>query len=212
MKFTNIKINELPAMKKAILFTWIFLSAFFSNRVVYSQPDREKWQPPEKIMEAIGVKSGMIIGEVGAGRGYMTFPLVKKLGQSGKLYANDISTDDLDYLKNKAKTEEIKNLFIVEGTVDDPMFPVKDLDMIILVYVFHDLEKPIEFTRNVEKYLKDSGSLVLLERDPEKVKDAELHFLRQADLLEKMEQTGFKLLRTETFLEKDNIYIFGKKI
>jgi ubiquinone/menaquinone biosynthesis C-methylase UbiE len=66
------------------------------------QKGRETWQPPEAIMDSVGVKPGMIIGEPGAGRGYLTFYLAKRVGDKGRIYANDIDKSSLDYTEMRA--------------------------------------------------------------------------------------------------------------
>ena len=62
---------------------------------------RDSWQQPEMVMDTLGIKSGMIIGEAGAGRGYFTFKLAERVGETGKIYANDISRSSLNYLRNR---------------------------------------------------------------------------------------------------------------
>jgi predicted methyltransferase len=64
--------------------------------VSFGQAEREEWQSPGQIMDAVGVKPGMRIGEAGAGRGYFTFPLARRVGPGGVVFANDISTSSLD--------------------------------------------------------------------------------------------------------------------
>ena len=57
--------------------------------------DRDAWQQPKKIMDVVGVQPGMVIGEAGAGRGYFTFFLAERVGETGKVYANDIDASAL---------------------------------------------------------------------------------------------------------------------
>ncbi len=77
-----------------------------------------------------------------------------------------------------------------------------------MVYVLHDLEKPVEFLKNLKSNLKTNASLVILEQEPEKTGD--YHFLEQKSLLKIVKDGGFILQKIETFLVKDNIYIFKK--
>ena len=106
----------------------------------FGQADRETWQPPEKIMDAIGVEPKMRIGEAGAGTGYFTFPLAGRVGPDGIVYANDISTSSLDVIRTRADAEGLLNIETVVGAVEDPLFPETDLDMVVMVYVLHMLE------------------------------------------------------------------------
>lgn len=187
----------------------IILLLLTGSQSIYSQPNREKWQPPEVIMDSIGVKPGMIIGEPGAGRGFFTIPLAKRVGENGRVYANDISKRSLNKLEEKAKTEGLNNIEIVIGELEDPVFPVKNLDMMIMVYVLHDIEKPAKFMKNAQKYIQPGKPLVIIERAREH-DDSPPHFFNQEQILKALKQTNFKFVEKKTFLEKDIIYIFQK--
>jgi ubiquinone/menaquinone biosynthesis C-methylase UbiE len=173
--------------------------------------DRDSWQQPEKVLEAIGVKAGMTVGEVGAGNGYFTFKIANKVGPTGLVYANDINQDALRKIEAGAKRRKIEHIVTVRGEVADPLFPAGALDLVIMVYVFHDLAKPVELLQNLKPSLKPNAPLVILERDPEKVPSAKGHFYDRDKLLGLAAEGGFELLRVETFLPRDNIYLFRAK-
>ena len=157
-------------MKNTSIFSLILSSllVLFSINNVLCQSGREEWQPPEQIMDSLGVKPGMIIGEPGAGQGYFTFYLAQRVGEKGKVYANDISRSSLNFIETRAKREGIKNIETVLGELEDPLFPDKNLDMIIMVYVLHMLDKPLPFMENIKKYMKSGTLLVIIEKDTQK--------------------------------------------
>jgi ubiquinone/menaquinone biosynthesis C-methylase UbiE len=128
------------------------LTVLVSTSASYD-PDRETWQPPEQIMDTAGVKPGMKIGEAGAGDGYLTFHLASRVGDRGKVYANEISETDLATIRARADREGVANIVTVLGEVEDPLFPENDLDMVIMVYVLHHLEYPIAFMKALKSYL-----------------------------------------------------------
>ena len=170
---------------------------------------REVWQPPEAIMDSVGVKPGMIIGEAGAGSGYFTFYLAQRVGGKGKVYANDISQRALNELQSRLKQENINNITTVLGETEDPLFPEKNLDMIIMVYVLHHLEKPVEFLKNLKKYMNAETQLVIIEKNTHKDREAYPHFMSGKQVLETVQTSDFMLERIETFLPKDTIYIYS---
>jgi len=184
---------------------------FFHSGKIFGQSDRETWQPPEQIMDSIGVKPGMIIGEAGAGRGYFTFPLAKRVGEKGKVYANDISKSSLDEIQTISTRENLKNIITVFGETEDPLFPKKNHDMIIMVYVLHMLEKPKEFMVNLKKYMTSETQLVIIERNSNTERAHYPSFMSKKQVLEMIEKTNYKLVRVMTFLPKDNIYIYKTK-
>jgi len=180
----------------------------FSTGVSFARSPREEWQPPNQIMDAIGVKPGMVIGEPGAGSGYMTFYLAERVGKRGKVYANDISQSALDEIRDRAKREAVTNIELVMGKIDDPVFPIKDLDMIIMVYVLHMLDKPLEFMENVKKYMRPDTPLVIIEKNTHTERAHPPSFMTNREILETLQETGYVLEHTKTFLPRDTIYVF----
>jgi ubiquinone/menaquinone biosynthesis C-methylase UbiE len=173
-----------------------------------SDTDRETWQPPEQIMDAIGVSVGMRIGEAGAGDGYLTFHLARRVGDRGIVYANEISEGDLETIRSRAQREGVDNIVAVLGEIEDPLFPEKDLDMVIMVYVLHHLDRPIEFLQNLERYLKPGAPVVIVEKNTDTQRSHPPQFMTNHQILEAIEESGFELDRTETFLPRDTIYIY----
>jgi ubiquinone/menaquinone biosynthesis C-methylase UbiE len=175
--------------------------------LVWGQSNRDSWQQPEKIIDTIGIKQGMVIGEAGAGEGYFTFKLAPHVGEQGIIYANDINKSSLRKLEKQATKEGIENIKTIVGEVTDPLFPDGELDMLIMVYVFHDLTKPLPFLENIKEDLKPGAPLVMVEGDPDK-HYGEGHFYSRERVVEMVTSAGYELVRTETFLPRDTIFIF----
>ncbi len=188
------------------LFVVFFLILFTGCGV--AQSSRDALVQPEKLMDAIGVKPGMVIGEGGAGEGYFTLKLARRVGPTGRIYANDIVERVLRVIDRRSEREGFSNITTILGKVDDPLFPKGELDMIFMIAAFHDFEKPVEWLKNVQPCLKPGGTLVIVERDPDKMSIGRSHFLTRQEILELVNRSGFKLDRIETFLSMHNIYIF----
>ncbi|MFC2168249.1 class I SAM-dependent methyltransferase [Acidobacteriota bacterium] len=216
-------------LKNFIVFVLLVLmtSPNFPSRL-YSNLDQdvrvEEWekrinetrQPPEHVMNSVGVKQGMIIGEVGAGRGRYTVHLANRVGNSGKVYANDINKNALSYLQNRCIRDSIHNIETILGKVDDPLFPDKALDMVFMVWVYHMLEQPISLLKNLRTSLKKGATVVIIDPPDEEI-DAEIKSMKgsldpnRPTIKQRIEngasEAGFKIVRIETFLPKDSIYI-----
>jgi len=173
----------------------------------YRNETRDRVEQPEKVMEATGVKPGMVIGEVGAGRGYFTFWLARGVGETGRIYANDIERSALSAIERTCADEKITNIETVLGTVEDPRFPQASLDMVFMVNAFHDLERPVELLANLLPSLKPGAVVVVMDRDPAKVSDPGRHFLSRAEVEETVGRSVFELSRVEGFLRDHNLYI-----
>jgi len=184
------------------------LTVIFLN-VCVAQSSRDALMQPEKLMDSIGVKPGMVIGEGGTGEGYFTFKLARRVGNTGKIYANDIVERVLRVIERRCEREGITNITTILGEVEDPLFPKGELDMVIMVMAFHDFEKPVEWLKNVKSCMMPTATLVIVERDPDRSGSGQSHYLTKEEILETVKKAGiFELERIEMFLRSHNIYIY----
>jgi ubiquinone/menaquinone biosynthesis C-methylase UbiE len=147
----------------------------------------------DAAMDAAGVAPGMIVGEAGAGDGYFTLPMARRVGPAGAVYANDISRRALDSLAASARREGLPNIHTVDGAVDDPRFPRQDLALIVIVHAFHDFSQPVEWLINARKYLRQGGTIVIIDRDPSQ--GAESHFWTRERILGHAEHAGYEMTK-----------------
>jgi ubiquinone/menaquinone biosynthesis C-methylase UbiE len=194
--------NNKTIVLAAAVLSAVILSA---GAAQYDNPSRDSLEQPDKVMEATGVKPGMVVGEVGAGRGYFTFWLAKGVGQSGKVYANDIDGSALAAIERRSESEKVRNIETVLGSVEEPRFPPDSLDMVFIVNAFHDLEKPVELLANLLPALKPGATVVIMDR--EQVRAADPHFLTREQVEEIVGRSVFEIVRIETFLRYHNLYI-----
>jgi ubiquinone/menaquinone biosynthesis C-methylase UbiE len=167
---------------------------------------RDERLQPERVMDAIGVRPGMVVGEAGAGRGYFTFKLSRRVGPGGRVYANDIDEDALGHVRKVCRDEGIANVETVVGEVDDPRFPVTGLEMVVMVYALHDFSRPVPFLQNLKKYLARGGTVAILDQDPGASGNS--HFMSRERYLELFAESGYELARDERFLERDMLLVF----
>ncbi len=165
-------------------------------------------QPPVLVMDAIGLKPGMTIGDIGAGRGRYAVWFAERVGKKGKVYANDIDEEALDYTADRCERLGFDNIEIVLGEVEHPKLPEKTLDIAFMINTYHHLDKPLELMRNIIPSLKPGGRLIIVERDPDKAPDSKNHATPRDELIKVVVQAGFRVEKIETFLEEDNIYFF----
>jgi len=195
---------------------------FFSSPLAFAQEDwgtlkevekneivLNRLQPPDKVIDAIGLKSGMVVGEVGAGAGRYTVLLAARVGDSGKVYANDIDPKGLALIRERCHKYNIRNIETIQGTVDETGFTEGSLDMVFMVYVYHHLDKPIALMKNLLPVLKNGGTVAIITGDPDKGVWKSLP--RKEELEKQFEEAGYELIRTETFLPRDYLLILKPK-
>jgi ubiquinone/menaquinone biosynthesis C-methylase UbiE len=204
--------------KNLILFSLAVLVAF--SAAIWPQQKKEflePWelrhnllQPPVKIMNTIGLKAGMVIGDIGAGRGRFTVWFADRVGDKGKVYANDIVESSLRHIEQRCQRLGFSNVITCLGTVDKPNIPDQVLDIAFMINVYHHLEKPVDLLKNIVPTLKPEGTLVIVEHDPEK-SGYPTESTSKDVLVKQANQAGYELERIETFLPRDNIYFFKTK-
>jgi predicted methyltransferase len=163
----------------------------------------------ERILDAIGVEPGMVVGEAGAGDGFHAVRLARRVGPTGEVYANEIKRSALRRITSRARKEGITNISTVLGSVADAGFPRHDLDLVYMRHVLHCMAMPDAWLITTRKYLSPDGRLVIVDADPDMVGYGSDYLLKKDDVLEIARAAGFELDRIETFLlPEDYIYIF----
>lgn len=117
---------------------------------------------PEEVMNAVGVKEGMIIGDIGAGRGRYTIPLAYRVGSSGKVFAVEINADHLDFIRYRCKRNNIQNVGTILGRRDDPLFPKEPFDMVFIVDVYSAMNPFTPILLKIKPKLKPGGQIVMV--------------------------------------------------
>jgi len=174
--------------------------------------ERDLEENPDRAIDVLKLEKGSTVADVGAGSGYMTVKLAKKVGPQGKVYANDIQQGMLDLLSKRVTKSKITNVSTVLGTQDDPKLPADTLDLVIMVDVYHELSQPQVMLRHIRDSLKPGGRLVLLEyrkEDPD-IPIRPEHKMSVADAKLEVEAEGFKLTKTNEDLPRQHILIFTK--
>lgn len=167
---------------------------------------RDRDLQPEKIMDVIKLHQGMVVGEAGASYGYFTFWMGKRVGNAGVVYANDIDPAALRLIENKCKSEKITNIRTVLGAVADPLYPKKDMEMVVVFDCLFEFSKPEEWMKNTKKYLKPDGKLVIVDPDPSKMGSSE-HFLSRKQIHDFALKSGYTVIDVDDSFLKSHMII-----
>lgn len=174
--------------------------------------ERESEENPEGALDAIGIKPGMVIADVGAGTGYMTLRMARRVGPSGKIYAEDVQPEMLHRLRANAAAAKLANIQTVLGSEADPKLPPNALDLILLVDVYHELSQPQKMLRKMREALKGDGRLVLLEyrKEDPSIPIRPEHKMSVQEVKLELEAEGFHLDRVLENLPRQHILILTK--
>ena len=201
--------------RKRHVLLFIFLTFLMGSAAIHSAQEQQsvlapentnearlnRLQPPDQVMDAIGVVPGMVVAEIGAGRGRYVVQLAVRVGESGKVYAEDIDAVALRYLEKRCERWGLENVEAILGDVTDPKLPEGELGLIFIISAFHHFEDPVALLRNARSALKPEGKLAVGEwlgrsgTPPKKLES-------------QMNAAGYKLERIESFLKANNMYIY----
>lgn len=176
------------------------------------RPEREAEEHPDQALDALKLHAGMTVAEVGAGTGYMSLRMARRVGPSGKVYANDLQPEMLQKLRANSQRQKLSNVETVQGLENDPKLPPNALDLVLLVDVYHEFSEPQAMLDKIRESLKPDGRLVLLEyrkEDPTVPIRIE-HKMTVAEVKTEVEAQGYKLDQVIETLPRQHIIIFRK--
>ena len=136
------------------------------NLGVLEGADREQWQKPDQIMDALKIADGSLVGEIGAGGGWFTIRLARRVNQNGMVYAEDIQKEMLEAIRRRVQREGLtKNVQTILGTTKDSRLP-HGLDAILIVGAYHEMENPVAVLKDAAESLKPQGRIGIVDYSP----------------------------------------------
>src|SRR5215472_7555977 len=178
-----------------------------------ARSEREAEEQPDRALDELKIAKGSTIADIGAGVGYMSWRLAGRVGSMGKVYANDIQPQMLELLKRNIAERHIGNVVPVLGEADDPKLPPGQIDLVLMVDVYHEFTQPQQMLRHLRESLKPQGRMALVEyraEDPN-VPIMPLHKMTVGQVRSEIEPEGFRLLQVIETLPRQHIIIFTRK-
>jgi predicted methyltransferase len=138
------------------------------NLGLLESPDRDTWQKPDQIMDALGIADGSTVADIGAGSGWFTIILARRVGPNGTVYAEDVQRQMLEAIRRRVSREGLLNVQGRLGTSTDPRLPERAIDAILVVDMYSevDVDDRVTFLRNLARALKPSGRIGIVNYKP----------------------------------------------
>ena len=175
-------------------------------------PDRDLWQLPDQIMDSLGIAEGSLVADIGAGGGWFTIRLARRVGANGLVFAEDIQPQMLEATMRRVAREGLRNVRRVLGTSEDPRLPAGTLDAVLIVDTYHELDNPDAMLRNIARSLKPQGrvGVVDFKRDGLGPGPALEDRVDPEEVVRDAEAAGLRLVRRETFLPYQFLLVFDR--
>jgi cyclopropane fatty-acyl-phospholipid synthase-like methyltransferase len=175
----------------------------------FEDPARDAWQKPDEVIAALGLPADAKLADVGSATGYFSVRFARALPQ-GTVYGVDVESSMVDYLKQRAETENLKNLSVVLGAFDDAKIP-EPVDCILIVNTIHHIgERPAYFTK-LAASLKPNGRIAVIDfKKGSKRGPPDADKLTVEQVAAELQQAGLALQSSWPFLPDQYFVTFGR--
>jgi len=176
-------------------------------------PDREAWQMPDQVMDALRIAEGTTVADIGAGGGWFTMRLARRVEPNGRVYAVDVQRLMIEAISRRIEREGLTKIVIpVLGDSDDPKLPADaNTDAVLIVDAFHEMADPVLMLRNVARTLKPQGRIGIIDyRDGDGGPGPDaVDRVSPSVVISQAAAAGLKLVEQHTFLRYQYFLIFG---
>jgi len=203
------------SVRRCILLTLLIVElSLGSGAQIPSSPDRDVWQRPEEVMDAMRAHTGSTVADVGAGEGWFSLRLARRVGTDGKVYAVDINPKMIGSIRNWVANEKLSQVVPVLGADNNPHLPKGKLDAILVVDAYHEMRKYDAMMQSFRRALKAGGRLVIIEPDDNPYQPREVYLERHTIPVELVrddaERNRFHFVerRADIILKDDDVWTF----
>jgi predicted methyltransferase len=174
-------------------------------------PDRDLWQRPDQIMDALGIADASVVADIGAGSGWFTIRLARRVGPRGIVFAEDVQKEMIAAITRRASREGLLNVKPVLGLKNDPRIP-QPVDAVLIVDAYHEVEDRVAMLTSLAQSLKPGGRIGVIDFKLDGTGPGPSREERVSPdvVVRDAQQAGLRLIREEPFLQYQYFLIFGK--
>ena len=129
-------------------------------------PDRDAWQKPDQIMDALSIADGSAVADIGAGAGWFTIRLARRVGPNGVVFAQDVQRQMLEAVRRRVAREGLGNVQTRLGAGSAPNLPARSLDAVLVVDTYPEVDDRVAFLRNLAAAIKPGGRIGIVNYKP----------------------------------------------
>jgi ubiquinone/menaquinone biosynthesis C-methylase UbiE len=128
-------------------------------------PDRDLWQHPDRVMDTLKIAERSVVADIGAGSGWFTIRLARRVGPNGLVYSQDVQQEMLAAINRRVQREGLLNVKTIKGEETNPLLPPSTCDAILLVDTFHESEQKyrVPFLKELARALKPGGRIGIID-------------------------------------------------
>jgi predicted methyltransferase len=171
---------------------------------VFEDPGRDEKLQVNRVMDLLGIKTGSVVADIGAGSGWFSVRAARRVGSSGRVYAEDINPSYLRYIRNRTQKEKLPNIRTILGKSDDPLLPPNSIDAVLLMKAYHEVAQPIVLLRHVHVAMRPGARLGIIDRNGR----GDDHGVNRDVVVGEVKRAGFALVADYVFVKPDGADYF----
>jgi predicted methyltransferase len=176
---------------------------------VFDDPERDAWQKPHEVIQALALKPDAAVADIGSGTGYFAMRLAHMVGK-GRVYGVDIEQQMVQFLAERAEKEGLKNLTSVKGAPDDARLPAK-VDLVLLVDTYHHIGARVAYFNKLAGSLKPGGRVAIIDFNASsKVGPPVSERMPPDSVQAEMAKAGYRLAASHDFLPNQYFLLFER--
>jgi len=166
---------------------------------IFEYPDRDQKLHIDRVMDLLDLAPGKSVADVGAGSGWFTVRAAARVAPSGQVYAEDINSDAIDYIKTRAAKENLANVHTILGEVNDTKLPPSSVDAVLILKTYHEFAHPIPLMKQLRASLKPGAKIGIIDRNG----NGTDHGIMPDVLEREMNQAGYRRIGHYDFTKDD---------
>jgi ubiquinone/menaquinone biosynthesis C-methylase UbiE len=175
-------------------------------------PDRDRWQRPDQVMDALAIAEASVVADVGAGSGFFTIRLARRVGPNGLVYAQDVQQEMYTAISRRVQREGLTNVRPILGTETDSRLPLGSMDAVLIVDAYHEAKDGAALLSSVARSIKPQGRIGVIDFKLDGLGPGPPLEERVGPdtVVEEAARAGLRLIRQESFLPFQYFLVFGR--
>jgi cyclopropane fatty-acyl-phospholipid synthase-like methyltransferase len=176
----------------------------------FDNPERDAWQKPDEILDALHLAPASIVADIGAGTGYFSVRIAKRI-PDGKIFAADVEPNMVRYLGERAKREHLSNLIPVQAAADAANLP-EPVDIVLIVDTYHHIGNRTEYFAKLKSSVRSGGRLAIVDFKSDSPSGPPLQYrISPERVRDELDAAGYSLVESLQFLPRQYYLILQKR-
>ena len=171
---------------------------------IFDSPGRDEKLQINRVMDILAIAPGKSVADIGAGSGWFTVRAARRVTETGSVYAVDINPEAVQYVDKRARKEGLHNVKTILSKSDDPQLPAKQIDSVLMLKTYHEVDKPVDLLRNLRASLRPEARVGIIDRNG----NGENHGVAREVVIREASEAGYVLQSQYDFVKGDGMDYF----